>query len=92
MAATRNFRAKSSDTRQATSTLSLRTSLKARLYLQRLLPPNWARYFDAVAAGSAFGLAIKCPVCGERPPSTPLMRRSSGRRWRWLAAHMAGHK
>lgn len=79
---------KHSPTRSASPSALSKPSPAARLFLQGLLPPNWARLFQARPSGKYFGLMIACPKCGQRPPKELVY---ASRKWRWLSVHIAGH-
>lgn len=61
---------------------------QAERLLTANLPTRYAEYFDIRRAGKYWGLSIICPTCGEAPPGSVV----GGRRWRWLAVHIAKHK
>lgn len=75
----------SSRTRSDTLSAGLNPTLRAQVYLQKLLPPGWERFFLSRAAGNAWGLSIQCPKCGE---ATPRELKYSARKWRWLSVHI----
>jgi len=57
-------------------------------FLRPLLPTGWATYFDARRAGRYWGLSMRCPLCGERPPAE---LHYGHRKWRWLTVHVSSH-
>lgn len=73
-------------TRQVPLSNSYAMSRRAKSYLSTLLPEGWERDFQPLRAGSYFGLPIECKKCGFRPPSE---LQGGGRRWRFVAVHMA---
>jgi hypothetical protein len=71
----------------------------ATTYLSPLLPEDWQRYFNPRRAGKNWGIEIKCPTCGDKPPTTYYDKKlrtnrllSHYRRLRWMMVHIAKHK
>ena len=71
----------------------------ATAFLTPLLPKGWQAYFDIKQAGKNWGIAIKCPSCGQVPPTTFFNKKlqtnqmlSHYRRLRWMMVHIAQHK
>ena len=63
------------------------------------MPKGWQAYFDIKQAGKNWGIAIKCPSCGQVPPTTFFNKKlqtnqmlSHYRRLRWMMVHIAQHK
>lgn len=61
------------------------STLRAQLYLGKMLPVGFLSFFETRRAGRYYGLRIKCPHCELTPPRELL----GSQRWRYLAVHIA---